>query len=235
MVFLYQEGKVMNTPDVFPVDMISIGPVVITNTVIITWLAMAVIIVGSYLLTMRLSLTPGIGQEILESLLEAAEKTVKETVSIDPWIVIPFVTTLWILIGVSNLVGLIPGLVTPTADINTTFAFAMVSFSLMHVLGIKTMGMKGYLSHYKEPSWILLPIHVLAEFTRTIALAVRLFGNMLSGDMIAVIILGIAGFLVPIPFALLHIIIGLIQAYIFGILTLVFIAGGIRTESQEKH
>jgi F-type H+-transporting ATPase subunit a len=225
----------MNTPDVFPVDMISIGPVVITNTVIITWLAMAVIIVGSYLLTMRLSLTPGIGQEILESLLEAAEKTVKETVSIDPWIVIPFVTTLWILIGVSNLVGLIPGLVTPTADINTTFAFAMVSFSLMHVLGIKTMGMKGYLSHYKEPSWILLPIHVLAEFTRTIALAVRLFGNMLSGDMIAVIILGIAGFLVPIPFALLHIIIGLIQAYIFGILTLVFIAGGIRTESQEKH
>jgi F-type H+-transporting ATPase subunit a len=225
----------MNTPDVFPVDMISIGPVVITNTVIITWLAMAVIIVGSYLLTRRLSLTPGIGQEILESLLEAAEKTVKETVSIDPWIVIPFVTTLWILIGVSNLVGLIPGLVTPTADINTTFAFAMVSFSLMHVLGIKTMGMKGYLSHYKEPSWILLPIHVLAEFTRTIALAVRLFGNMLSGDMIAVIILGIAGFLVPIPFALLHIIIGLIQAYIFGILTLVFIAGGIRTESQEKH
>jgi F-type H+-transporting ATPase subunit a len=232
MVFLYQEGKVMKTPDVFPVDMISIGPVAVTNTVIITWLAMAVIIIGSYLLTRRLSLTPGISQEVLESLMEAAEKTIKETVPIDPWEVIPLIMTLWILIGVSNLIGLVPGLMTPTADINTTFAFAVISFSLMHVVGIKTMGLKRYLSHYTEPSWILLPIHILAEFTRTIALAVRLFGNMLSGDMIAVIILGIAGFLVPIPFALLHVIIGLIQAYIFGILTLVFIAGGIRTEPQ---
>ena len=224
----------MKTPDVFPIDMISIGPVVITNTVIITWLAMAVIIIGSCLLTRRLSLTPGIRQEILESILEATEKTIKETVPIDPWEVIPLITTLWILIGVSNLIGLVPGLMTPTADINTTFAFAVISFSLMHVIGIKTMGLKRYLSHYTEPSWILLPIHILAEFTRTIALAVRLFGNMLSGDMIAVIILGIAGFLVPVPFALLHIIIGLIQAYIFGILTLVFIAGGIRTDPQEN-
>lgn len=225
----------MKTPDVFPVDLIYIGPVVITNTVIITWLAMTVIIIGSYLLTRRLSLTPGVRQEILESILEAAEKTIKETVPIDPWEVIPLITTIWILIGVSNLIGLVPGLMTPTADINTTFAFAVISFSLMHVVGIRTMGLKGYLAHYREPSWILLPIHVLAEFTRTIALAVRLFGNMLSGDMIAVIMLGIAGFLVPIPFALLHVIIGLIQAFIFGILTLVFIAGGIRTEQKESH
>jgi F-type H+-transporting ATPase subunit a len=225
----------MKTLDVFPVDLIYIGPVVITNTVIITWLAMTVIIIGSYLLTRRLSLTPGVRQEILESILEAAEKTIKETVPIDPWEVIPLITTIWILIGVSNLIGLVPGLITPTADINTTFAFAVISFSLTHVVGIRTMGLKGYLAHYREPSWILLPIHVLAEFTRTIALAVRLFGNMLSGDMIAVIMLGIAGFLVPIPFALLHVIIGLIQAFIFGILTLVFIAGGIRTEQKESH
>lgn len=225
----------MKTLDVFPVDLIYIGPVVITNTVIITWLAMTVIIIGSYLLTRRLSLTPGVRQEILESILEAAEKTIKETVPIDPWEVIPLITTIWILIGVSNLIGLVPGLITPTADINTTFAFAVISFSLTHVVGIRTMGLKGYLAHYREPSWILLPIHVLAEFTRTIALAARLFGNMLSGDMIAVIMLGIAGFLVPIPFALLHVIIGLIQAFIFGILTLVFIAGGIRTEQKESH
>jgi F-type H+-transporting ATPase subunit a len=85
-----------------------------------------------------------------------------------------------------------------------------------------------YLSHYKEPAWILLPFHLIAEVTRTIALAIRLFGNMLSGDMIALILLGVVGFLVPVPFSLLHIIIGLIQAYIFGVLTLVFIAGGIK-------
>lgn len=225
----------MKTFDIFPVEVIAIGPVAITNTVIITWLAMAVIVISAYLLTKRLSLTPGIGQEILEAIIEAAEKTIQETVPIDPWHVIPSIMTLWILIGTSNLIGLVPGLVTPTADINMTFAFAMISFTLMHVVGVKTMGLKRYLSHYTEPSWILLPIHILAEFTRTIALAVRLFGNMLSGDMIAAIILGIAGFLVPVPFALLHIIIGIIQAYIFGILTLVFIAGGIRTELQEPH
>jgi F-type H+-transporting ATPase subunit a len=120
---------------------------------------------------------------------------------------------------------------TPTADLNTTFAFAVISYSMTHVFGIATQGLKEYISHYKEPTWILLPFHLIAEVTRTVALAVRLFGNMLSGDMIALILLGIVGFLVPVPFDLLHIIIGIIQAYIFGVLTLVFIAGGIRSKS----
>jgi F-type H+-transporting ATPase subunit a len=134
-----------------------------------------------------------------------------------------------VLIGAANLAGLIPGLTTPTADLNTTCAFAAVSFSMTHIIGIRTQGLKGYLAHYREPSWILLPFHLVAEATRTVALAIRLFGNMLSGDMIAVILLGVVGFIVPVPFALLHVVIGLIQAYIFGVLTLVFIAGGIRS------
>jgi F-type H+-transporting ATPase subunit a len=224
----------MKTPEMFPVEIFSIGPVVIKNTVIITWFVMAFIIVASYLITRRLSIKPGVFQEIFEAIIESAEKTIKDTLPVSPWTVIPFITTLWIFIGASNLIGLIPGFMTPTSDINTTVAFAIISYSMMHVFGLKTMGLKNYLKHYTEPSWILLPIHFLAELTRTIALAIRLFGNMLSGDMIAIILLGIAGFLVPIPFSLLHIVIGVIQAYIFGILTLVFIAGGIRME-QNKH
>jgi hypothetical protein len=129
-------------------------------------------------------------------------------------------------IGVANLAGLVPGMGTPTADLNTTFALALVSYAMAHVVGIKAQGLRGYLAHYAEPTWVLLPFHLIAEATRTVALAVRLFGNMLSGDMVAVIILGIAGLLVPVPFDLLHVVIGLIQAYIFGMLTLVFIAGG---------
>ena len=107
---------------------------------------------------------------------------------------------------------------------------------MTHVVGIGAQGLRGYLAHYAEPTWLLLPFHLIAEATRTVALAVRLFGNMLSGDMVAVIILGIAGLLVPIPFAMLHIVIGLIQAYIFGMLTLVFIAGGIgiHTDKTDK-
>jgi F-type H+-transporting ATPase subunit a len=224
----------MKTPEMFPVEIFSIGPIVIKNTVIVTWFVMAFIIIASYFITRRLSIKPGVFQEIFEAIIESAEKTIKDTLPVSPWTVIPFITTLWIFIGASNLIGLIPGLMTPTSDINTTFAFAIISYSMMHVFGLKTMGIRNYLKHYTEPSWILLPIHFLAELTRTIALAIRLFGNMLSGDMIAIILLGIAGFLVPIPFSLLHIVIGIIQAYIFGILTLVFIAGGIRVEQNKN-
>lgn len=220
----------MRKISIFPETVLSIGPVNITNTVITTWFVMAVITIICYFAKRHLSLRPSVFQEVLEAIFEAIEKTIKDVLPIDPWLVMPVLGTLWILIGFSNLAGLIPGLTTPTADLNTTFAFAVISYSMTHVFGIVTQGLKVYLSHYKEPTWILVPFHLIAEATRTLALAVRLFGNMLSGEMIAVILLGIAGLLVPIPFSLLHIVIGLIQAYIFGVLTLVFIAGGIRTK-----
>ncbi len=217
---------------VFPETVFSVGPVHVTDTVITTWLIIAVIGGASFFLTRRLSLRPSLVQEIVESAFEAVEKTISEMLPVDPRPVTPVLGTLWIFIGFSNLVGLLPGLKTPTADINTTFAFAVISFSLTHIFGIATQGLRKYLGHYREPSWVLLPFHLLAEITRTVALAVRLFGNMLSGEMIALILLGIVGFLVPVPFAMLHIVIGLIQAYIFGVLTLVFIAGGIKPETE---
>jgi F-type H+-transporting ATPase subunit a len=219
---------------VFPETVFAVGPVRVTDTVIITWLIMALIISAAFLLKRRLSIHPSLLQEIVESAFEAVEKTVRDVLPVDPWPAVPVLGTLWLLIGVSNLAGLLPGLKTPTADINTTCAFAIISFSLTHVFGIATQGLKGYLKHYREPTLLLLPFHLIAEVTRTVALAVRLFGNMLSGEMIALILIGVVGFLVPIPFALLHIVIGLIQAYIFGVLTLVFIAGGIRPEAERR-
>jgi F-type H+-transporting ATPase subunit a len=219
----------MTRVTVFPETLLTLGPVRISDTVVTTWIIMAVIVFLCWLMTRRLSLQPSLLQEIVEALFEATEKTVREILPIEPWLAVPIIGTLWILIGFANLAGLIPGLTTPTADLNTTFALAAVSFSMTHIIGIRAQGLIGYLAHYREPSWILLPFHLIAEATRTVALAIRLFGNMLSGDMIAVILLGVVGFLVPIPFALLHVVIGLIQAYIFGVLTLVFIAGGIRT------
>jgi F-type H+-transporting ATPase subunit a len=213
-----------------PETIFSVGPVHITDTVITTWVVMAVISVISFLATRKLSIKPSLFQEITEATFESIEKTVTEVLPVEPWAAVPVLGTIWILIGFSNLIGLLPGLSTPTADLNTTFAFAVLSYSMTHVFGIKTRGIRGYLSHYKEPTWLLLPIHLMAEITRTIALAVRLFGNMLSGEMIAAILIGVMGFLAPIPFDLLHIVIGIIQAYIFGILTLVFIAIGISPE-----
>jgi F-type H+-transporting ATPase subunit a len=224
----------MSKIEVFPETLFSVGPVQVSETVVTSWLVMAIISMSAWILTRRLDLKPSLHQEIVESLFEAVENTIKDVLPIDPWLILPVLGTMWIFIGFSNLTGLLPGLKTPTADINTTFAFAVISFSLTHVYGIKTEGFRGYFSHYREPTLLLLPIHLMAEVTRTVALAVRLFGNMLSGEMIALILLGVVGFLVPIPFAMLHIIIGLIQAYIFGVLTLVFIAGGIRPESEKR-
>jgi F-type H+-transporting ATPase subunit a len=215
---------------VFPETVFSIGPVQVTDTVVFTWIVMAVVVVTSLLLTRRLSLHPTLRQEALEAVFETVEKTVRDVLPIDPWLVVPILGTLWIFIGFSNLAGLVPGMKTPTADINTTFAFALLSYAATHIVGIANQGLRKYLGHYGEPTWIVLPFHLVAEVTRTVALAVRLFGNMLSGDMVALIILGIAGLLAPVPFALLHIVIGLIQAYIFGVLTLVFIASGLSEE-----
>lgn len=218
---------------VFPETAFTIGPVRISDTVIYTWVVMAIIILLSYLVTRRLSVKPSCVQEVLESGVEAIENAIKDVLPVDPWIVIPVLGTIWILIGFSNLAGLVPGLITPTADFNTTLAFAVVSYSMAHVYGVATQGFVRHFSHYTEPSWLLLPFHIVAEASRTLAMAIRLFGNMISGEMVAIILLGIMGILGPVPFQLLHIVIGLIQAYIFGILTLVFIAGGVRKNTGE--
>jgi F-type H+-transporting ATPase subunit a len=223
----------MKNLKISPETVFSIGPVGVTETVIVTWLVMAAIALFCLVATRRLDLRPTRMQEMLEALYMAIEGTVKDIVPVDPAFVIPVLGTLWILIGVSNLAGLVPGLSTPTADINATFALAVVAYSMSHVAGIRARGLRGYISHYREPTWLLLPFHLIAEVTRTVALAVRLFGNMLSGEMVALILLGVAGFLVPVPFALLHIVIGLIQAYIFGMLTLVFIAGGVGAKPRK--
>jgi len=224
----------MKELELLPVPVFRFGDVVITDTVVFTWIVMAFLSIASFLITRRFSLVPSPVQEAVEALFESIKNLVEDALDVDAWDVIPLLGTLWIFIGVSNLVGLVPGLKTPTPDINTTFAFAVISYISIHFYGIKYQGIKGYISHYTEPSVILLPFHLLADVTRIFALAIRLFGNMLSGEMVAAVLLVIAGLLVPVPMALLHIVIGIVQAYIFGALTLAFISGGI-VMKHNKH
>jgi len=224
----------MKELEFLPGTVLRLGDVVITDTVVFTWTVMAFISIASFLITRRFSLVPSPLQEAVEALFESIMNLIEETLDVDAWDVIPLLGTLWIFIGVSNLIGLVPGLKTPTADINTTFAFAVISYISIHFYGIKYQGVKGYISHYTKPSVILLPFHLLADVTRIIALAIRLFGNMLSGEMVAAILLVISGLLVPVPMALLHVIIGIVQAYIFGALTLAFISGGIVMKHNKK-
>jgi F-type H+-transporting ATPase subunit a len=147
--------------------------------------------------------------------------------------VLPFIGTLWLFILVSNLVGLVPGLSSPTRDLSVTGALALVVFVAVHVYGIRSAGLGAYLRHYLTPSPILLPFHLISEVTRTLALAIRLFGNMMSLEMAAMLVLLVAGLLVPIPLLLLHVIEALVQAYIFGMLALIYIGSAL--EVGEAH
>jgi F-type H+-transporting ATPase subunit a len=135
---------------------------------------------------------------------------------------------------IANLCGLIPGLHSPTRDLSATSALAILVFLSVYWYGVRSGGLRAYLRHYLSPSPILLPFHVISEITRTVALAVRLFGNMMSLEMAALLILLVAGFLAPIPILMLHIVEALVQAYIFGMLALIYVAGGLQSQQLRQ-
>jgi F-type H+-transporting ATPase subunit a len=149
-------------------------------------------------------------------------------------ILLPFIGSLWVFLVIANLSGLIPGVHSPTRDLSATSALAILVFFSVHWFGIRSQGVKAYLRHYLTPSPILLPFHLISEITRTIALAIRLFGNMMSLEMAALLILVVAGFLAPVPILMLHIIEALVQAYIFGTLALIYVAGGLQSQQLRR-
>jgi F-type H+-transporting ATPase subunit a len=122
----------------------------------------------------------------------------------------------------------------PTGDLSATAALAALVFLSAHWFGIRIQGLRSYLRHYLIPSPILLPFHIISEITRTVALAVRLFGNIMSLEMAALLILLVAGFLAPVPILMLHIVEALVQAYIFGMLALIYVAGGIQSQQLRQ-
>lgn len=164
---------------------------------------------------------------LAETLYSMMENAVREVVPVYYRQVTPLIATLWIFVLVANFTGLIPGLHSPTADLSVTAALAIVVFFAVHWFGIRHLGLKHYLQHYLSPSPILLPFHLIGEITRTLALAIRLFGNIMSLEMAALLVLIVAGFLVPVPLLMLHIIEAIVQAYIFGILALLYIGSAL--------
>ncbi len=217
--------------------LIEIGSVVITSTVVTTWTIMIIILLFTWLLSRRLSLEPGPVQTAVEGIVSAIYEAIAAVEPQHARRIMPFVGSLWLYLLIANLTGLIPGAHSPTRDLSATAALAFLVFLSTHWFGIRIQGLGNYLRHYIMPSPILLPFHLISEITRTVALAVRLFGNMMSLEMAALLILLVAGFLAPVPILMLHIIEALVQAYIFGMLALIYIAGGIQSRQppeQEK-
>lgn len=223
----------MNLVDIilqFKITQMKIGQSIIT-----TWLLMLLLLVFA-LVTRRL-LTNKLNrfQVIVEGAIIAMQNAIEAVLPTHVELVFPFIATLWIFIFFANLIGIIPGLSSPTADLSVTSALAIIVFVSVHWFGIKAEGARNYLKHYLTPSPIMLPFHIISEITRTLALAVRLFGNMMSLELTVLIILMVAGFLVPVPILMLHIIEACVQTYIFGMLALIYIAGGIQSHQLKSN
>lgn len=210
---------------------IHVGPLIIGLSLLTTWGIMLVISLIAWLTTRHLELLPDSVQTLVEGIVLSIDEAI---LAVDPQHgrqVMPFIATLWLFLIVANLVGLIPGLHSPTRDLSVTSALAILVFFSVHWFGIKIHGLKNYLRHYLAPTPILLPFHIISEFTRTLALAIRLFGNIMSLEMTAMLVVLLVGFLAPIPILMLHIIEALVQAYIFGLLALIYLAGAMESQS----
>ena len=211
-----------------------LGPFGISLTVVTTWGIMLALGLFSALATRRLRDEPRMLQSALEGTVLALEAAIAGVFPQRPRMLLPFVGTLWVFLVAANLLGIVPGLHSPTRDLSLTAALALLVFLSVHWYGIRSDGLRNYLRHYLAPNPIMFPFHVMSELARTVALAVRLFGNMASLEMAALLVLLVAGFLVPVPILLLHVIEALVQAYIFGMLALIYIAGGIQSQELTK-
>lgn len=206
------------------------GPVEITATVAYTLVASGVVV--GFALLARWGLRKGAGGWAVaaEFVVAHLEDVMRDMFGRDPRPFVPLVVTLALFVGVTNLLGLVPGLKSPTADFSATAALAVVVFLAVPVYGIRTQGVKGYLKHYLEPTPFLLPLEIISELSRTVALAVRLFGNIASEELIIAVLLAIAGLLVPVPIMMLAVLTGVVQAYIFAVLTAVYLSAAVRAK-----
>ena len=204
-------------------------------TIVFTWGLMLVLAVGSKLITRKLSkdLQRSRWQNLLEILVTAIEKQIEEVGLPHPEQYLGFLGTLFLFVALASLCTLIPGYQPPTASLSTTAALALCVFVAVPLFGIEEQGLGGYLKTYVQPTIIMLPFNIISELSRTLALAVRLFGNMMSGAMIIAILLTITPFIFPIFMTLLGLLTGMVQAYIFSILAAVYIAAAIRTRKPK--
>jgi len=171
-------------------------------------------------------------QNLLEVLVTMIQEQIREASRQDPRHYLPFIGTLFLFILSLNVVDIIPGISAPTTSLSTTAALAFCVFVAVPAFGIARQGVGGYLAHYTKPSVFMLPFNIIGEFSRTIALAIRLFGNMMSGSLIVGILLSLAPLFFPVLIQAFGLLIGVIQAYVFSILALVYIASGQRVQQQ---
>lgn len=205
-------------------------------TLIYSWAVMVLLASISWFVSRDLTEGTGISrkQALIESLVVVIQKQIEETTQEKTDRYLPFIGTLFLFILVSNLISVIPGVYPPTASLSTTAALAISVFVAVPIFGISSRGMKNYFEYYIQPTPLMLPFNIIGELSRTLALAVRLFGNIMSGSLIVAILLGLSPLFFPVVMQAFGLLIGVIQAYVFAILALVYIASASRIHNADE-
>jgi F-type H+-transporting ATPase subunit a len=211
-----------------------LGPLPVAAPVLVTWGIMLALAGGSWLLTRRLTLRPGMAQASLELVVETIEQQIRDTMRTAPGPFLPLIGTLFIFILAANWSSLVPGVEPPTASIETDAALALIVFVAVIIFGVRFRGWRGYLRTFAHPNIVMVPLKLLEQITRTFSLIVRLFGNVISGVFVIGIALSLVGLLVPVPLMALELLTGVVQAYIFSVLAMVFIGGAVEEDEAPK-
>ena len=211
-----------------------IGPVPVAVSVLTTWGIMAFLVGFVALTTRRLKPDGGAVQTVLELLVTTVDAQIEATLQSNPAPYRALVGTLFFFILAANWISIVPGMEPPTARLETDAALAFVVFCATIFFGVRVNGPIGYLKTFAEPSWVMVPLNLVEQITRTFSLMVRLFGNVMSGVFVIGIVLSLAGLLVPIPLMALDLLTGAVQAYIFAILSTVFIAAAVEPHRSKK-
>lgn len=204
-----------------------LGPLPISRDVVTTWAIMAILTIAAHLGMRRATLDPGAFQSALEIVVETLDKQITDVMRCDPAPYLPLIGTLFLFIVCANLAAVVPGVKPPTGHLETPAVLATAVFFSVHYFGVRSRGFRQYIKRYAKPNVLLLPLNILAEITRTFSLMIRLFGNMMSHELVIAIVVLLAGLLMPIPFMLLGILIGIIQAFIFTVLATVYIGAAV--------
>lgn len=207
-------------------------------TMIFTWVVMLLLVAIARLVTAKLSAgeTPSRWQSFLEVIVTGMRGQIRDVSQQEPDQYLPFIGTLFLFIAVSNSLAVVPGFQAPTGSLSTTTALALCALIAVPLYGIANHGIIEYLRSYLHPTWLMLPFNIIGELSRTIALAVRLYGNVMSGTLLAAILVSIIPFFFPTLMQLFGLLTGLIQAYIFAVLAMVYIAAasGARAGSRKQ-
>jgi F-type H+-transporting ATPase subunit a len=208
----------------------------LNGTIAFTWALMLLLVVGSKLITRHLSteIERSRWQALVEIVVTTMNKQIEDVGLPHPEKYLPFLGTIFLFVGTASLCTVIPGFKPPTGSLSTTTALALSVFVAVPFYGVKQQGWGGYLETYTQPTVLMLPFNIISELSRTLALAVRLFGNMMSGVMIIGILLTITPFLFPIVMTVLGLLTGMVQAYIFTILAAVYIAAATRSRDRKR-